>query len=146
MQVAEASFGKIEVKTCKKTLNFNFSKISRARLLTAPPPHALMARTTLQCMCADRTNAVVCTRILSVRCVVQRAKVSFGKTEVQCSEKNLNSSFPKFALSICTCHGIATHPSTYATTSPRKFAKYPSTALNMSQYLKQKIQCESAAI
>lgn len=119
--VIYTSFERSEAKTSEKKLSSNFLKLAMP-ICTRHRIATFVARRTLQSVRFYRADAARSTRITSAGCFLRITRVSFRRMKIQCSEKNLNFFFPKYALPICTWYRTAAQPSAQASWLPCDYA------------------------
>lgn len=82
MQVAEVSFGQVEVPIFLRKLNFTFSRTGLAPLHTALDSRTFAACKVLQCVGTDEAHMARSERLTSAGCFLQVAEGSFGKDKI----------------------------------------------------------------
>lgn len=96
LHVFKADLGKSKLQFAEDEFNFNFPEMVVGHRYKTRHCQALTARTALHCVKARRVLSACSTRISWVWCFAQLLEATFGKVEVQLSEKTLTISSFKF--------------------------------------------------
>lgn len=109
MQVADVNLEDLKFKFLRK-IGRQFFQIDVGQLQMGRYCHEPTARAALQSVVTAKASPACITSMSWVGCFVQAAKTNFEILEVQFSEKNQISAFPKLPSAVCTRRAVSAPP------------------------------------